>query len=236
MTAAVRRKKVVVLISGRGSNMESLIHAAREPDCPYEVVAVVSNRPAAPGLKKAAAAGVATAVVDHRQFDSREAFEEVLHETLLVFQADLVACAGFMRVLTATFTDRWQGRILNIHPSLLPLYRGLDTHARALADGVRLHGCTVHFVTADLDGGPIIAQGAVPVLPDDTPETLAARVLKVEHRLYPAALALVASGVVRMENGRAVGDWQADPEAWIAAPDVTCSLPLPSPGREGGGA
>lgn len=227
MTSGVRKKKVVILISGRGSNMESLIRAAREPDCPYEVVGVISNRPAAQGLQKAARAGIATAVVDHRQFDTREAFEEVLHESLLVFQAELVACAGFMRVLTATFTERWAGRLLNIHPSLLPLYRGLDTHARALADGVRIHGCTVHFVTADLDGGPIIAQGAVPVLPHDTPETLAARVLTVEHRIYPEALALVASGAVRMENGQTVGDWQADETAWISSPAITCTLPIP---------
>ncbi len=230
MTAGVRKRKVVILISGRGSNMESLIRAAREPDCPYEVVGVISNRPQAPGLQKAAAAGIATAVVDHRQFDSREAFEEVLHETLLVFQAELVACAGFMRVLTAMFTERWEGRLLNIHPSLLPLYRGLNTHERALADGVRIHGCTVHFVTADLDGGPIIAQGAVPVLPDDTPETLAARVLAVEHRIYPEALALVASGAVRMENGRVTGEWQADESAWISSPAITCTLPIPGAG------
>ena len=221
MTAGeVKRRRVVVLISGRGSNMEAILRAAREPDCPYEVVAVISNRPGAKGLETAAAAGVATAVVDHRRFDSREAFEEVLHETLQVLEAELVACAGFMRVLTAGFTERWAGRILNIHPSLLPLYRGLDTHARALADGVRIHGCTVHFVTADLDGGPIIAQGAVPVLPGDTPERLAARVLKVEHRIFPEALALVASGAVRMENGRVTGDWQADGNAWISSPAV----------------
>ncbi len=213
-----RRKRVCVLISGRGSNMEALIAAARRPECPYEIVGAISNRPDAGGLETAAREGIATTVIDHRKFDSREEFEEVLHETLLVFAADLVACAGFMRIMTESFTSRWEGRMLNIHPSLLPLYRGLRTHERALEDGVRIHGCTVHFVTADLDGGPIIIQAAVPVLPDDTPDTLAARVLRQEHRIFPRAMELVASGRVRLENGRTAGDWTADPEAAIVSP------------------
>ncbi len=217
----VRRKKVSVLISGRGSNMQALVRASREPDCPFEICAVISNEPQAKGLSFAADAGIATAVVDHRQFESREAFEEVLHETLLVFKSELVALAGFMRILTPSFVRNWEGRMLNIHPSLLPLFKGLHTHRRALEAGVRIHGCTVHFVTADLDSGPIIAQGAVPVLPDDTEDSLAARVLKVEHRIYPEALALVASGTVRMLDGRVVGDWQADEQAWLSSPAVT---------------
>lgn len=214
------RRKVAVLISGRGSNMEALIERARQPDCPYEIVAVISNNPDAAGLHTAQAAGIATAAIDHRQFASREAFEEVLHETLLTFAAEYVACAGFMRVLTAGFTRRWGGRMLNIHPSLLPAYRGLHTHARALADGVCIHGCTVHFVTPELDAGPIIIQAAVPVLPDDTEETLATRVLSQEHRIYPAALALVTSGRLRLEEGRVTGDGRADPAAFLISPTV----------------
>ncbi len=212
------RRKVAVLISGRGSNMEALIAAAREADCPFSIAAVISNRPEAKGLETAARAGVPTAVVDHKAYDGREAFEEALHETLLSFAAELVACAGFMRIMTEGFTRRWEGRMLNIHPSLLPLYRGLHTHERALADGVRIHGCTVHFITADLDGGPIIAQGAAPVLPGDTPATLAARVLRVEHRIFPQALRLVASGRVRLEDGRVKGEWSADEEAFLTSP------------------
>jgi len=215
-----RRKRVCVLISGRGSNMEALIAAARRPECPYEIVGVISNRADAGGLETAAREGIATTVIEHGKFGSREEFEEVLHEALLAFGADLVACAGFMRIMTAGFTGRWEGRMLNIHPSLLPLYKGLRTHERALEDGVRIHGCTVHFVTADLDGGPIIIQAAVPVLPDDTPETLAARVLRMEHRIYPRALELVASGRMRLENGRAVGEWSADGETAVVSPSL----------------
>ncbi len=214
------RKRLAVLISGRGSNMEALIEAARADDCPYEIVAVISNRPQAKGLETAAREGMATTVIDHEKFDSREAFEEVLHETLLVFAAELVACAGFMRIMTGSFTSRWEGRMLNIHPSLLPLYRGLRTHERALADGVRVHGCTVHFVTADLDGGPIIIQGAVPVLAGDTEDTLAARVLKVEHRIFPRAVELVARGQVWLEDGVAKGEWTADGAAFITSPGL----------------
>ncbi len=214
------RKKVAVLISGRGSNMEALIKAARAADCPFEITAVISNNSGAGGLKTAQSAGIATAVIDHREFDTREAFEEVLYETLLVFAADLVACAGFMRIMTEGFTRRLEGRMLNIHPSLLPAYKGLHTHERALRDGVRLHGCTVHFVTADLDGGPIIIQGAVPVLSGDTADSLAARVLGVEHKIFPRALALVATGQARLENGRAVIEADADEAAFITSPSV----------------
>ena len=203
-TPTTRRQRVVVLISGRGSNMQALLRAQQAPGCPYEVVAVISNVPDAGGLKLAQDAAVSTAVIDHRRFETREAFEEVLHETLLTFAADLVACAGFMRILTETFTRRWEGRMLNIHPSLLPAFRGLHTHRRALEAGVRLHGATVHFVTPELDGGPIIVQAAVPVLPDDDEQALAARVLAVEHVIYPSALWRVAAGQVRLQEGRVV--------------------------------
>ena len=214
------RKKVAVLISGRGSNMEALIEAARAADCPFEITAVISNNPGAGGLKTAREEGIATAVIDHREFETREAFEEVLYETLLVFAADLVACAGFMRIMTEGFTRRLEGRMLNIHPSLLPAYKGLHTHERALRDGVRLHGCTVHFVTADLDGGPIIIQGAVPVLSGDTADSLAARVLRVEHKIFPRALALVATGQARLEDGRAVIEADAEEAAFITSPSL----------------
>ena len=212
------KKRVAVLISGRGSNMQALIERAKAADAAYEIVAVISNVPGAGGLEAAREAGIATAVVDHKKFDGREAFEEVLHETLLTFAAELVACAGFMRIMTEGFVSRWEGRMLNIHPSLLPLYRGLHTHRRALEDGVRIHGATVHFVTPELDGGPIIIQGAVPVLPDDTEDALAARVLRVEHRIYPYALQAVASGAIRLENGKVAGDWTADAQAFITSP------------------
>ena len=216
---AAQRKKVAVLISGRGSNMAALMEAGKRPNCPYEIVAVISNRPEAKGLETAQAAGIATAVVDHKAFATREAFEEVLHETLLAFSTELVACAGFMRIMTEGFVRRWEGRMLNIHPSLLPLFKGLHTHRRALQAGVRVHGATVHFVTPELDSGPIIIQGAVPVLPDDTEEALAARVLKVEHRIYPAALWQVAAGRCRLHQGRVeTKNWPFDDSACLIAP------------------
>ncbi len=219
MSTAIR-KRVVVLISGRGSNMRALLERAARPDAAFEVVAVVSNRPDAGGIETARAAGIATSIIDHRQFDTREAFEEVLHETLLVFGAQLVACAGFMRIMTESLVSRWEGRMLNIHPSLLPMYRGLHTHRRALADGVRIHGATVHFVSAELDGGPIIIQGAVPVLADDTEETLAARVLRVEHRIYPFALQAVAAGRIRLRDGKVEGLPAGGEDAFITSPAI----------------
>lgn len=216
------RKRVAVLISGRGSNMTALIAAAADPAFPATVALVVSNRPDAAGLAAAAEAGIATAVVDHKPFGKdREAFERVLDETLRAADIDIVCLAGFMRVLTPWFVERWTGRMLNIHPSLLPAFRGLDTHARALAEGVRLHGCTVHFVVPELDAGPAVIQAAVPVMPDDTPESLAARVLTQEHRIYPAALALVASGAVTLgADGRIAGlpQAQADGAALVNPP------------------
>jgi phosphoribosylglycinamide formyltransferase-1 len=201
------RKRVAVLISGRGSNMVALIEAAKDATFPAEIVLVASNDPAAPGLQRAAAANIATAVVDHRQFGrDREAFERALQRELENFRIELVCLAGFMRLLTPWFVKQWEGRMLNIHPALLPAFKGLDTHARAIAAGAKQHGATVHFVVPEMDAGPIIAQGAVPVLPDDTEAALAARVLEVEHRIYPQALRLVAEDRVRIENGRCLVD------------------------------
>ena len=188
------RKRIGVLISGRGSNLGALIAAAREPDYPAEIVLVVSNRPDAAGLTRAAEAGLATVVVDHKSFPDRHAFEDELDGTLRAAGVELLCLAGFMRVFTDPFVERWAGRMLNIHPSLLPAFRGTDTHRQALAAGVLIHGCTVHFVTPDLDAGPIVAQAALRVLPGDTEDSLAARVLAEEHRLYPLALRLVCEG------------------------------------------
>ncbi|MBO0716721.1 MAG: phosphoribosylglycinamide formyltransferase [Rhizobiales bacterium] len=189
------KKRVAVLISGRGSNMTALIEAAQAKDYPAEIVVVVSNRPDAAGLARAREAGVATAVIDHRPFrDDREAFERALDDELRKYRIDIVCLAGFMRLLTAWFIGRWSGRILNIHPALLPEFKGLNTHRRALEAGAERHGATVHFVVEATDAGPIISQQSVPVLPGDTEETLAARVLKIEHRIYPEALRLVAEG------------------------------------------
>ena len=196
------RRRVGILISGRGSNMMSLVAASRAADYPAEVVCVVSNRPQAAGLAWAREQGIAAHAVDHKAYATREAFEEAVQAVLEREGVELVALAGFMRIMTSGFVERWAGRMINIHPSLLPLYPGLHTHARALADGVRIAGCTVHHVIAEMDAGPIIAQGAVPVVDGDTPESLAERILRVEHVLYPQALALVASEAARLEDGR----------------------------------
>jgi len=192
----VTRKRVGILISGRGSNMSALIAAAQAPDYPAEIVGVLSNRAAAPGLVTAAEHGIATASLAQSKFPSRDMFEDVMTQTLESWDVDYVCLAGFMRILGADFVNHWAGRMINIHPSLLPLYKGLDTHARALADGAATHGCTVHFVTPGLDEGAPILQAQVPVLPGDTPDSLAARVLVQEHRIYPEALRLLASGQI----------------------------------------
>lgn len=199
------KKRVGILISGRGSNMVSLIAAAQAQDYPAEIACVLSNRPEAEGLKKAEAQGVSARAIDHRSFSGREAFDAELDAALKSFNVDLVACAGFMRLMTADFVERWRDRMLNIHPSLLPAFKGLDTHARALAAGVKITGCTVHIVRPQMDDGPIIAQAAVPVLEADTADALGARVLQAEHKLYPHALALFASGKVRIEGERVLG-------------------------------
>lgn len=188
------RKRVAILISGRGSNMSALIAAAKAPDYPAEIVGVLSNRAAAPGLAIAAAEGIATASLAQSKFPTRDMFEDVMTQILESWDTDIVCLAGFMRILGEDFTRRWEGRMINIHPSLLPLYKGLHTHERALADGATTHGCTVHFVTPGLDEGAPILQAKVPVLPGDTPDKLAARVLVEEHRIYPEALRMLASG------------------------------------------
>ena len=189
------KKRVAILISGRGANMAALIAAARKPDYPAEIAVVLSNRPDAGGLRRAGAEGIATVVVDHDDFGKdREAFERAVQAQLEAYRIDIVCLAGFMRQLTPWLVSRWSGLMINIHPALLPSFRGLHTHERALEAGVKIHGATVHFVVPEVDSGPIIAQAAVPVLDDDTPDTLAARVLAAELRIYPSALGLVASG------------------------------------------
>ncbi len=185
-----------VLISGRGSNMETLIKAAQHENYPAEVVLVVSNRPKAAGLAKAKALGIPAVCLDHTDFACRKDFEQALHEILTRADIQLVCCAGFMRVLTPWLTSRWGGRMLNIHPSLLPKYKGLETHKRALENGDTVHGCTVHYVSEELDGGDIIAQAQIDVTEDDTPETLAERLIPIEHTLYVTALRSVAKSLL----------------------------------------
>jgi phosphoribosylglycinamide formyltransferase-1 len=193
-----------VLISGRGSNLQSLIDAAKAPDYPADIALVISNKENAAGLDVARSAGVPARVIPHGNFESREAFDRAIDAALREAKIDLVAEAGFMRIHSDWFAKTWEGKALNIHPSLLPLFPGIRVHQQALDAGVKESGCTVHFIIAALDGGPTIAQAAVPVLPGDTAETLAARILVEEHRLYPAALKLVAEGKVKLENGRAM--------------------------------
>jgi phosphoribosylglycinamide formyltransferase-1 len=194
------RARVGVLISGRGSNMAALVEAARQPTFPAEVSCVVSNRADAAGLAFAAQHGIPTQVIDHTTFASRTAFDQALNAYLTRQNLDIIACAGFMRVLGPDMLKPWAGRIINIHPSLLPLYKGLHTHERALADGVPEHGCSVHHVSEELDGGEVILQAKVPVLAGDTAESLAARVLVEEHTLYPRALAVLARQLAQLKT------------------------------------
>jgi phosphoribosylglycinamide formyltransferase-1 len=197
-------KRVGILISGRGSNMRSLIAAAAQPGFPAEIELVISNAGNAEGLSFAAKADIPTIVVPHKAYETREAFDRALDTALNNAGVEIVCLAGFMRILSDWFVQRWEGRLLNIHPSLLPLFKGVHVHEQVLLSGMRVSGCTVHYVVPELDAGPIIAQAAVPVAIDDTPETLAARVLVEEHRLYPAALKLLAEERVWLKNGRAV--------------------------------
>ncbi len=207
------RKRTAILISGRGSNMNALIDSARAASFPAEIVLVVSNRPDAAGLQRAADEGIKTAVVDHTQFArDREGFERALDAVLEQNHIELVCLAGFMRILTSWFVSRWSGRLLNIHPALLPAFKGLDTHRRAIEAGSTEHGATVHYVVPEMDSGPIITQGSVPIQPSDSEETLAKRVLAVEHRIYPIALRLVASGQARMHQDRCVIEGPIDPQ------------------------
>ncbi|MFM8679884.1 MAG: phosphoribosylglycinamide formyltransferase [Alphaproteobacteria bacterium] len=200
------RRRTAILISGRGSNMVSLLHAAADRAFPAEIVGVVSNRPEAAGIERARSLGVHAEAIDHRAYPGRAAFEAALDARLRALGAELVCLAGFMRLLTAPFVDAWRDRLVNIHPSLLPAFPGLDTHARALDAGVRFAGCTVHVVRPEMDSGPIIAQAAVPILPGDDEAALSARVLAAEHRLYPMALSLYASGAARVEGERIAYD------------------------------
>lgn len=190
--------RVVVLLSGRGSNFRAIAEA----QLPIDIVAAISNRPHAPGLDYARERGIPAIALDHTAYPDREAFDVLLADEIVRHRPDLVVLAGYMRILSPAFIARFQGRLLNIHPSLLPMFPGLKTHARALAEGVKIHGCTVHFVTADLDHGPIVVQAAVPVRPDDTPDTLAARVLQQEHRIYPFAIRWFAEGRLVNNHGR----------------------------------
>ncbi len=194
--------KVAILISGRGSNMQALIEACAEEDFPAEIALVLSNRPKAKGLKRAEKAGIETAVVNHEDFETREAFEAALDARLREAGVDLICMAGFMRLLNPEFVESWRDQILNIHPSLLPAFRGLNSHERALEAGVRIHGCTVHYVREDMDDGPIVGQAAVPVFEDDEADALSERVLAAEHILYPECLRRVAEGsaIVRREK------------------------------------
>jgi phosphoribosylglycinamide formyltransferase-1 len=215
------RRRVAILISGRGANMGALIAAAKEPGYPAEIVLVLSNRPEAGGLRHAGAVGIATAVVDHTDFgEDREAFERAVQAHLESHGIDIVCLAGFMRLFTASFVSRWSGRMINIHPALLPSFKGLHTHERALEAGVKIHGATVHFVVPEVDSGPIIAQAAVPVLDDDTPDALAARVLAAELRLYPLALGLVAGGKSSFaSHGKVRNAAAVVPTAQLIVPD-----------------
>ncbi len=199
-----------VLISGRGSNLQALIDACATVGFPARIALVLSNKPDAAGLGRAQAAGIPTAVVNHRDFADRESFERAVDEKLQESGVELLCLAGFMRVLTAWFVSCWQGRLINIHPSLLPSFPGVDTHARALAAGVRFSGCTVHYVVPDVDAGPIIVQAAVPVVAADTPDSLAARILQAEHRAYPFAVRLIAEGKVRIDGNKTAIVGEAD--------------------------
>jgi phosphoribosylglycinamide formyltransferase 1 len=214
------KKRVAILISGRGSNMMALVEAARAHDYPAEIAAIISSRPDAPGLAWAEAHRLPAHAIDHKAYPSREAFDDAVHAALTAAGVELIALAGFMRLQSAAFVQRWAGRQLNIHPALLPLFRGLHPHKQALDAGVKISGCTVHFVTEEMDAGPIVAQAAVPVLGADTPETLAARILAVEHQLYPRALALVAAGRARLKDGRVLIDGAVGEEGALLSPQL----------------
>jgi phosphoribosylglycinamide formyltransferase-1 len=215
------RKRTAVLISGRGSNMAALIEAAKAHDYPAEIALVISNRPDALGLDRASAAGIATQVIDHTRFGrDREGFERALDAALAARGIEIVCLAGFMRLLTPWFVRRWENRLINIHPALLPAFKGLDTHARALREGVRLHGATVHFVVPEMDSGPAIVQAAVPVHDGDSADALAARVLAAEHRIYPLALKLLAEGRLRVEGNRCRVMGCRNGDGLLIAPDI----------------
>lgn len=214
------KKSVAVLISGRGSNLQALIDASGAPDFPARIALVISNKGDAAGLACAAQAGIPVRVIAHGDHPSRESFDAALDAALQAAGIEIVCLAGFMRLLTAGFVGKWRGRLLNIHPSLLPAFKGVRTHEAALEAGVKIHGCSVHFVTEEMDSGPIVIQAAVPVLPGDSPETLGARVLKAEHQIYPYALKALTSGTLRLENDQAVLTKQAAHEYTFFNPDI----------------
>jgi len=214
----VTRKRVGVLISGRGSNLGALIEACKAPDYPAKIVLVISNIPSAQGLLRAGSALIPALVINHKDFATREKFDAALDTALNEAGVELLCNAGFMRLHSEGFVARWRNRHLNVHPSLLPAFRGLHSHARVLEAGATITGCTVHFVRPEMDTGPIVAQAAVPVLPDDTPESLGARVLDAEHRLYPHALRLVASSEVRVEDEHVVRTTQITPQPPLFSP------------------
>jgi phosphoribosylglycinamide formyltransferase-1 len=220
----VTKKRVGVLISGRGSNLGALIEACKAPDYPARIVLVVSNVPSVQGLLRAEAALIPALTINHKDYASREEFDAALDKVLTEADVELLCNAGFMRLHTENFVTRWRDRHLNTHPALLPAFRGLHTHARVLEEGAKITGCTVHFVRPEMDTGPIVAQAAVQVLPGDTPESLAARVLDAEHRLYPHALRLVASGAVHVEGEHVVGMTQIGDQAPLFSPPLDEAL------------
>jgi phosphoribosylglycinamide formyltransferase 1 len=220
--AMTTRKRAAILVSGRGANMAALIAAAKSQDYPADIALVLSNRPQAAALGRAQAEGIATAVIDHVDYGKdREAFEHAIQAALEAHRIEIVCLAGFMRLFTPWLVSRWNGQMLNIHPALLPAFRGLHTHARALEAGVKIHGATVHFVVPEVDSGPIVAQAAVPVLDGDTPDALAERVLAVELRLYPLALALVAGGKVQIAGSTARSEAAVSAAGRLIVPDET---------------
>ncbi|MFG1427183.1 phosphoribosylglycinamide formyltransferase [Roseixanthobacter glucoisosaccharinicivorans] len=216
----MHKKRVAILISGRGSNMAALVKAAEAPDFPAEIALVVSNRADAAGLQFAEEAGIRTMVLSHRDFADRIAFDAALDAHLRIEGIEIICLAGFMRILTPWLVERWRDRMINVHPSLLPSFKGLDTHARALEAGVRFHGCTVHLVRPEMDDGPIVLQAVVPVRPDDTPQTLAERVLTQEHIIYPRGLALLAGGRIQVKDERALISGARTPLDVLIAPRV----------------
>lgn len=214
------KKRVAILISGRGSNMRSLVEASRAAACPYEVVVVIANRPDAAGLTWAKEQNIPALGLDHTRYESREHFEGQLHTVLTASKVDLVACAGFMRLMTPEFVEKWRDRMLNIHPSLLPAFKGLRTHEKSIAAGVRISGCTVHLVRPAMDEGPILGQAAVPVDSSDTPDTLAARILEAEHRLYPRVLAAYAAGQILIVDERVSWAGSVNQGGTLFSPDL----------------
>lgn len=223
MSAA--RGGMVVLVSGRGSNLQAIIDAVRDNRVPADIHAVISSEPGAPALARARTAGIPTHIVNYRDFPSRELFDQALTERIDAYQPRLVVLAGFMRILSNNFIDHYTGRLLNIHPSLLPAFPGLNTHARALQAGVPTHGASVHFVTHEVDGGPVIIQAAVPILPDDTPEILAERVLAEEHRIYPLAIRWFLDGRLSVEGGQVLLDGEQRPEQGLHSQLIDSKTP-----------